>query len=222
MKSASSAASIKYSGQWRVVIAVRIHRLNAVPPRRYSRRIWNKGARRQDLADEMTRLLITTNLGLLRQAESLLQQLDDRTYGASSPAIAPHRAGGHMRHILEFYECLLDGATAGSVDYDARKRDVAVETERGAALARVRTTMRRLEALDGVDVGRELSVRMEAHDAFLRSSLARELQVLSSHTVHHFALIALVLRALGAPVDPQFGMAPSTLRHHAEAATCAR
>jgi len=39
------------------------------------------------------------------------------------------------------------------------------------------------------------------------------LQVLSSHTVHHFALIAMTLRLHGVEMEPGFGMAPSTLRY---------
>ena len=50
-------------------------------------------------------------------------------------------------------------------------------------------------------------------EPFLISSVGRELQVLSSHTIHHFALMAMTLRVLGVPVDPDFGMAPSTLRY---------
>jgi hypothetical protein len=38
------------------------------------------------------------------------------------------------------------------------------------------------------------------------------LQVLSSHTIHHFALMAVTLRLHGVQIDPKFGMAPSTLR----------
>jgi hypothetical protein len=45
------------------------------------------------------------------------------------------------------------------------------------------------------------------------SSISRELQVLSSHTIHHFALIAMTLRMHGVELDAEFGMAPSTLRY---------
>ena len=47
------------------------------------------------------------------------------------------------------------------------------------------------------------------------SSVERELQVLLSHTVHHYALIAVALRLHGHPVDEEFGVAPSTLRYWA-------
>jgi uncharacterized damage-inducible protein DinB len=158
---------------------------------------------------------------LLQQAEALLEYIDREEYAASPPAIAPHRVGGHLRHVLEFYECFLDGVESGSIDYDARKRDLAVETDRAAALAKMHSIAQRLVSSAFRD-NMAVRVRMEDGECFLTSSVARELQVLTSHTVHHFALISLVLRMLGIPVDPDFGMAPSTLRYLAEAPRCAR
>jgi hypothetical protein len=63
----------------------------------------------------------------------------------------------------------------------------------------------------------ELAVRIENadEDVYLTSSVGRELQALSSHTIHHFALIAIALRVHGLEVDPDFGMSPSTLRYQA-------
>jgi hypothetical protein len=172
-------------------------------------------------------LLIETSVRLLLQAVSLLEGMDGATYAAVTPATAPHRVGGHIRHILEFYECFLDGLGSGRIDYDARKRDLAVETEIGAALTKARSLMLRLLREPALRSDPMLLVRMEdvpaslGEDAgFLVSSAARELQVLCSHTIHHFALIGLTLRALGVEVDPDFGMAPSTLRNlakHAQA-----
>ena len=49
----------------------------------------------------------------------------------------------------------------------------------------------------------------------MTSSIGRELQALSSHTIHHFALMAMTLQALGFQLDRDFGMAPSTLRYQA-------
>lgn len=47
------------------------------------------------------------------------------------------------------------------------------------------------------------------------SSLGRELQLLISHTVHHYAMMALVLRGQGIDPGPEFGVALSTFRYRA-------
>jgi hypothetical protein len=161
--------------------------------------------------------LIATNVAWLRQAEELLRTLTDEVYGTTPVGMAPHRAGGHLRHILEFYESFLNGLDSGVVDYDARKRDGSVERSCWAASTRIQTTIHRLAS---VSCDALLEIRMEdapegLRDCLLPSSVVRELQVLSSHTIHHFALLAMTLRGHGVVVDPSFGMAPSTLRYEA-------
>jgi hypothetical protein len=163
--------------------------------------------------------LIATNLRWLRQALRLIERLDDAVYAATAPELAPHRAGAHFRHILEFYQCFLDGLESSHIDYDARRRDESVERSRNAAIVTIRFIIHALETHAELRQERIVWVRMEdaqdsgVRDTFMESSLSRELQVLSSHTIHHFALIAVTLRAHGVQLDAGFGMAPSTLRH---------
>jgi uncharacterized damage-inducible protein DinB len=166
-------------------------------------------------------VLIETNVQWLRQASRLLTALTDDAYRRSPANFLPHRVGGHLRHIIEFYECFLDGLESSHIDYDARRRDVSIENNRTVAMDRIRSVIARLEGNELIRADSILWVRIEDcdqegfDDRFLTSSPARELQVLSSHTIHHFALIAMTLTALGVTVDPDFGVAPSTLRYRA-------
>lgn len=144
------------------------------------------------------------NTGWLDQAATLLDNLDDSVYVAA--------AGGQMRHVLEFYECFLDGLPDGLVDYDARRRDALVQSSRSVARARTRLMSERLREIPAS--GRDLYLLVRADGAEASSTMTRELLALSSHTVHHFAILALTLRAAGFDrLDPHFGVAPSTLRH---------
>jgi uncharacterized damage-inducible protein DinB len=157
--------------------------------------------------------LIDANIRWLRQALDLVAGIDDRAYATTPAGMAPHRAGGHLRHIVEFYQSFLDGLRSGRVDYDARRRDAAIESSRASASAAIR---RIIGALETSAADRPILVRMEdAGDAdlWMQSTVTRELQVLSSHTIHHFALMALTLRGHGIEMRPDFGMAPSTLRY---------
>jgi hypothetical protein len=159
--------------------------------------------------------LIAINVGWLRQALSLLDEMSDATFATSPRELAPQLVGGHFRHVLEFYECFLDGLESSRVDYDARKRDEAVEQSRWAAAARIRSLIGRLEGAPLHDSPLEVRMENSVDDIFLHSSIGRELQALSSHTIHHFALIAMLLRLHGFEVDPSFGMSPSTLQYQA-------
>lgn len=163
--------------------------------------------------------LIEINIGWLRQAEALLDRISDAEYTATPAGLAPHKAGGHLRHILEFYGCFLDGLPGSHIDYDARRRELALERSRHAARERIHHLIRDLESESALRTDFVVWVRVEdsagAHvpEPFLVSSVSRELQVLSSHTVHHFALMAMTLRTLGVSMDADFGMAPATLRY---------
>lgn len=164
------------------------------------------------------RVLVETNLGWLDQAIQLVATLSDAHYAGTPPGFAPHRAGSHLRHILDFYSAFLTGLETRFVDYDARGRDRATEQHRAHAIERMRGIQQRLREVPGHDGEGSLWVRMEDTvgspdlDPWMLSSVSRELQTLSSHTIHHFALIAFTLRAHGLDIDPNFGMAPSTLR----------
>jgi uncharacterized damage-inducible protein DinB len=167
--------------------------------------------------------LICDNLALLDQALDLLDAIDDADYDRSPLGFEPHRIGGHLRHCLEFYGCFLDGVSTGLADYDSRRRDARVEHEKRAATQRVIATIDRLSTAS-FSSGNSLWARVEgsAGSSPVQTSAERELGFLLSHTIHHFALIAMTMRALGLPVDPAFGVSPSTLRHRAEEAVCVR
>lgn len=163
--------------------------------------------------------LIRMNVNWLSQALDLLEVIDDAAFIGTPAHLAPHRAGAHLRHVLEFYECFLDGLATMHVDYDARRRDLLLEQSRQAAVARIRELIGRLTTEPELRGDGAVFVRVEDATAlgipepYLLSSVGRELQTLSSHTIHHFALISMTLRALGCAVPEDFGVAPSTLRH---------
>jgi hypothetical protein len=165
--------------------------------------------------------LIKTNIGWLCQALDLLDRLDDAAFASSPAGMEPHRAGAHLRHIVEFYRAFLAGVPSFHIDYDARRRDPEIERSRKAASNAIRTIIHELNSSSALRFDATVWVRMEDEPAtaipepYLESSIDRELQVLSSHTIHHFALIAMTLRLHGVPMPPEFGMAPSTLRYEA-------
>ena len=164
-------------------------------------------------------VLVETNVRWLRQALLLLERLDDTAYSTPPRGFEPHKAGAHLRHIVEFYRCFLEGLESSHIDYDSRRRDPGIEVRRDTAAFAIREIVKSLRTHCELQGQRVLWVHMEDADgspvceSFMESSVNRELQVLSSHTVHHFALMAMTLRMHGVEMDPDFGMAPSTLRY---------
>lgn len=164
----------------------------------------------------------------LEEALGLVAQLTDASYTRKEPPLYTGSVGAHLRHMLDHYLSLLDGLAEGRIDYEARKRDARFEQEREYAIEQIRETVARLNALSADDADRPLQVRMEAGVAgdgepiWATSSLRRELDFLISHTIHHYGLIAIILRTQGVDPGPDFGMAPSTLRYQRTSSSCAR
>lgn len=162
--------------------------------------------------------VVEQNLHFLRQGIDLLRSFDDDTY--TRPVSERPRAAGvgpHFRHCLDFYRCFLRDVKSGRIDYDLRDRQPQIETSVVAALTAIENIMADLSGI-GADQGRrEVAVH---HDevpgedpatSWQRSTIARELRFLASHTVHHYALIAHLARDHGIEPGDQFGVAPATL-----------
>ena len=82
--------------------------------------------------------LIDSAVEILRQGEQLLQTLDDEKYTRRLPAVFTSAIGGHYRHCLDHFQCLLAGVAEGEVNYDHRRRDTRIENDRAFALAETR------------------------------------------------------------------------------------
>ncbi len=155
---------------------------------------------------------------------ALLQSVDDGSYAARPTALGTDSAGSHMRHCLEFFDCLLAGVDDLAVDYTARRRDDAIARDRLLGMLRIGEVVDRLRTLEGFDADSRIFVRGEDDETgcWTPSTIGRELEFLRSHTVHHYALMAIILRSQALEVPTAFGVAPSTLRYQAEATACAR
>lgn len=159
-------------------------------------------------------VFLADNAAMLRQGARLLASISDDEYLRRMERCFNSNIGGHVRHAVEHYVCFLDGIGSGSVDYDSRQRDEAIETRRLVAKAAFEDIADRIEALEPVDADAPIRVRLDTGGAALwsQSSMGRELQFLLSHTVHHYALIAVICHLQDLPTEPDFGVAPSTLR----------
>lgn len=174
--------------------------------------------------------VIEQNVAILAQAIDLLDGLSDPDYAEPPPAGGVAPVGPHFRHCLDFYRCLIDGLDRGEVDYDRRGRSPELEVDRRAAISALTEITHELERLPGAIASRRVRVRHDvgkeasssSAEEWSRSSAQRELQFLLSHTVHHFALIGLLLERRGVEMPADFGVAPSTLDHRRSEARCAR
>ena len=147
------------------------------------------------------------------QLDQSLQQLSPQQYAQQSNNLFKATIGQHVRHIIELFICLQQGYQAGIVDYEKRKRDMRIESDKELA--------RQLLAI-------YCSVRLKDKALLLKTSYEensgkrlviettylREVLYNLEHTIHHMALIRIGIYEVSEIVVPEeFGLAPSTIKY---------
>ncbi len=162
--------------------------------------------------------------GSIRQAIDLLNELPPELFTKTAPPAYESSIGAHLRHNIDHYHSFLEGIHKGRIDYDHRNRDPRVEREASLTKALLEGFVRDLEALSDAHLDRPLEVKMDCGQeaTWSQSSGRREVQFLLSHTVHHYAVIALICKLNGHPPPKNFGVAPSTIKfRESQSQTCA-
>lgn len=134
-----------------------------------------------------------------------------------TPPFADH-VGPHLRHVIEHYESWLGAAGGQLIDYDRRARDAALERSPLLARARLLAIQQRLAHWPRLQLATPLRVRAGIGMAgesvcTTDSSFGRELLFVTSHAVHHFALLQVHCRQHGISIGADFGKAPATVAH---------
>lgn len=180
---------------------------------------------------ESDKILAMQNLHIVGQCVEVLEAIDPELYSRSILGSRAGSLGGQFRHCIDYMACFLRDLPTGKIDYDRRKRDPELERLPGSAADRLREISRGLAAIPASQAGKQVMVKADqmgegAHDdpssEWCASTLLRELRFLLSHTVHHCALISLMLKAEGVDVSEVFGVAPSTLEYWKDNPLCAR
>lgn len=164
-------------------------------------------------------LILRGVIEVLRHGETLLRALDDEAYTAPVAGAFNASIGGHYRHCLDHFTSLLDALDGDEVNYDLRKRDRRIETDREFALLATRRIFRGCDSIPREWLNRIIHVRTAVSYAddtapAMPSTIGRELMYAVAHAIHHYALVGVMCGMLGLKVPAGFGVAPSTLKHN--------
>lgn len=167
--------------------------------------------------------IVTSLMDVLEQERKLLVKLSPGVYTAAGKGPFKSSIGAHIRHNLDHFTSFFAGLPEGRVDYEKRRRDDGIARSCEQALADIERHLAALQALENQADRGPLLVREESDSAaenlrWLESSVGRELQFLLGHTVHHHAIIALLLTQQEVALPEGFGVAPSTQRHERKTA----
>ncbi|MCC5856024.1 MAG: hypothetical protein JJU10_10185 [Idiomarina sp.] len=170
----------------------------------------------EDLSSNSFTALISGNVDQLDRLQNLIKNLSNAQY--SKPSRLPHQpsVGRHVRHVIEHYLQLLLSLTSGVLDYSLRSRDVQFEESLAMAIEQISEIQEKLTSLSIPSTGSAVqnqNIIFQANNQKFSTNLARELDFLNSHTVHHLALIQIITQEFGIPADRRTGIHPTTLEH---------
>ena len=153
------------------------------------------------------------------QLSDSLRQLSSAQYIQPCKTLFNNTIGQHVRHIIELFQCLENGYEAGVVNYEKRKRDTQIETDKETAnrllldihrgLGKANKTLM-LEACYDDHVNETITIETNYH---------REIAYNLEHTIHHMALIRVGITEISTIQLPDdFGVASSTVKYRKQCA----
>ncbi len=156
---------------------------------------------------------------LLEDAVFFLEKIDIPTYRMDQELLLGSSIGGHSRHFIEFFQCLLSqwDTPSREIDYSRRKRDKQIENDPLHACKQVRAIQQQLASLE-----QNFSCRLNCGEHtpgqagyWINTSLERELLYNLDNTIHHLAIIKIGLLAVKPDfhLPEHFGYMPSTLQY---------
>ncbi len=142
--------------------------------------------------------------------------VEDETYVARPIAAVSGSIGEHVRHCLDHIAALVGSSPAAPLSYDRRERGTNVErspAEALRAIMRLKSSVDRWGARTFDEPLCVTSMLTASGDSVTGwSTLGRELAFVNAHTIHHQAMIAVLLSLAGVQVPEDLGLAPSTPR----------
>lgn len=154
---------------------------------------------------------------ILTQLTDLVTQISEHEFTTPVESLGKSTIGQHLRHTLEFFICLEQGAEQGLVNYDKRAHDKLIESDKFIALS---TLSRISEFIKSQPIDRNLKLEagydLDKEDfVTIDTNFLRELVYNIEHAVHHMAIMKIGIRevapAIKLPHD--FGIAASTIRY---------
>ncbi|MBU2524984.1 MAG: DinB family protein [Bacteroidetes bacterium] len=156
----------------------------------------------------------------LEKAVTLLQTLDKKIYTDTSTPPYHSSIGGHVRHLLDVFDCAIKGLPHKEINLICRNRDIRIETDKQFAIENIQRIQAEIENLKNADLNVILPVTDDhgKGQQTINYTLGAILGQAQSHAIHHYAIIGYILNHLNVEVtDKTFGYNPTTPRQEAQA-----
>lgn len=159
------------------------------------------------------------NQQLIIKLIDLVGQFDEHLYGRPLEVLHGASIGQHVRHIIDFYQCLTKGVKNNLVDYAKRDRNTSIERNPGIAIDCLYLIGETLAGFENklVYVLSDFSASEYGQRMTVDSTINRELMFVHDHAVHHLAIIKIGIKTnfQHISINEEIGVAPATLRYRA-------
>ena len=149
----------------------------------------------------------------LNRGVLLLKNISEEEY--RNTTIAPYFSsiGGHVRHILDVFDCIFEGLNSGDINLINRKRNQRVEQFKDEGIQYFEEIIVKLQQLNSEDFNKIVKVTDDLGLGVLTAdyTLGGVLIQAHSHAIHHFASLGYIISQLGINLpDTDFGFNPTT------------
>lgn len=161
-------------------------------------------------------MLFSSIKNTLQELVKLLNSISENDYNAPCDALSNASIGGHTRHIIEMFQCLIYQFDSGIINYDLRNRDFAIETQPEIAVACIEGILKNMNKSNKDLI---LQTTIEGSPINIPTNYFRELYYNLDHCIHHQALIKVAIFSSNCfEVDSNFGVAKSTIEYRKQCA----
>jgi hypothetical protein len=146
-------------------------------------------------------------------ADSLIQ-LSGEEYNQKIDTLSGATIGQHVRHVVEMFVCLQKGYGIGIVNYEKRKREIAIETSKDVAIQLMEDVIASL-CTNNKDLVLEAGFDENSNELNrLPTNYFREIAYNLEHAIHHMALIKIGINQVSDIQLPEgYGVASSTMKY---------
>jgi hypothetical protein len=156
---------------------------------------------------------------VFEQLGESLRQISNAEYKMPSQTLSNATIGQHVRHIIELFLCLEQGYISGVVNYEKRKRDYRIETDKDFAMDLMFDVFNNLEQPNKDLILEAEDYCEDIQTVSVPSNYFRELAYNLEHTIHHMALIRVgVNEVANVQLPDEFGVAYSTIKYRQQCA----
>jgi hypothetical protein len=156
----------------------------------------------------------STAIDILDEVKNCMEFVDPRDFVKPLPVLDGNSIGRHIRHILEFFQCLDLAVETGYLNYDLRARNLQMETDPEFTRNQIEVLKHRIAFYSNVEI--EMEVDYGQGVSRIQTTVFRELVYNIEHSVHHLAILKIGIQSSFPQVEipDHLGVAYSTTAYH--------